>query len=60
MEQSPPIEANSHSASQQIPRFLWSQKDHDRVHKSPPLASFLTQMNSVYNLPACFRYILIL
>jgi hypothetical protein len=52
-----PCEANSLSASQEIPRPLWNPKVHYCVHNSPPLVPFLSQMHPVHSVPPCFRTI---
>jgi hypothetical protein len=54
MQQSPSWEANSPSASQEIPRLLWNANVHCRVHKRPPLVSLLSQMKPIYTFPPPF------
>jgi len=54
MEKSPSREANSHSASQEIPFLLFNPSVHYRVHNSPSLVHILSQMHAVLHLGGWF------
>jgi hypothetical protein len=48
MEQRPSWEANSFSATKNIPRILWNLEVHCRIHKSPAPVPTLNQIDSVH------------
>jgi len=52
MEQSPSWEANRFSDSQEIRRILRSSKAHSTIHKLPPPAPTLSQINPFHASPS--------
>jgi hypothetical protein len=58
-EISPPREAASCAATQELSSILWNPKVHYCVHKSAPLVPILSQITPVHTIPSYLRSILI-
>jgi hypothetical protein len=52
--ESPSWEAESFSATQEIPRILWNLKAHYHIHKNHPPVPILNQIDSVHAHPSHF------
>jgi hypothetical protein len=50
----------SRSATQGVSNILWNPKVHNLVHKSPPIASIMSQKNELHTAPSNLRPILML
>ena len=54
IQQSPSLEANRFSASQEIPRISWNQKVHYRIHKCLPTVPIMCQLDPVHTSTSYF------
>ena len=53
-EQSPSLEANRFSASQEIPRILWNPNIRYRIHECPSSVPILSQLDPAHTLTSHF------
>jgi hypothetical protein len=53
-QQTPSRQSDTSSARTEIPRILWSAKDHCRFHRNPPLVPVGSQVNTVHIFPSYY------
>jgi hypothetical protein len=60
MEPNPFWQAATCAATQELPSMLWNPKVHYRVHKSPPLAPILSQIDPIPTIPSYLSKIILI